>query len=129
MELMLNRDPPTEDSILSTLFFNDQFFMYGLENLADAIPTGRYQVVVNKSSRSAQGKLWSPKDNLLPELVDVPGRSGIRIHAGDTFEDVEGCIAVGLRRDADDLTNSRTALSILMVKLMSSNEDNFITVA
>jgi hypothetical protein len=31
------------------------------------------------------------------ELQDVPGRSAIEIHRGNTSEDVKGCIAVGYR--------------------------------
>jgi hypothetical protein len=33
------------------------------------------------------------------EVVGVPGRSRILIHPGNTEEDTEGCILVGLRRD------------------------------
>ena len=32
------------------------------------------------------------------EVMDVPGRSRILIHPGNTEEDVEGCILVGMRR-------------------------------
>lgn len=129
MELVLQRDPAELGAIMGTLFISDQFFCYTLENEADAIELGRYQVVINKSQRSVQGKLWSPKDNLLPELVGVEGRDGIRIHAGDTKDDVEGCIAVGLVKQDDAIFNSRTALALIMVKLMGSGEDNWITIA
>jgi|TARA_R110000744_G_scaffold27017_1_gene66198 hypothetical protein len=46
-------------------------------------------------------------------LEDVPGRSYILIHAGNTAKDVTGCIALGegLRVDADGVTSSRKALS------------------
>lgn len=32
------------------------------------------------------------------EICDVPGRSRILVHKGNTEEDVKGCVAVGLRR-------------------------------
>lgn len=39
---------------------------------------------------------YSPKfHRKLPLLHDVPGRSGIRIHAGNTASDTHGCILVG----------------------------------
>lgn len=51
-----------------------------------AIPKGTYQVVVSFSNKFQKS---------LPELLDVPGYSGIRIHTGNKAEDTEGCILVG----------------------------------
>ncbi len=47
------------------------------------------------------------------ELQNVPNRSYILIHAGNTSKDVTGCIALGegLRTGADGVTSSRKALS------------------
>jgi len=53
-----------------------------------AIPRGTYRVDVT----------WSPKfGKLLPEVLEVPGFKGIRIHGGVDEEDTEGCILVGLK--------------------------------
>ena len=52
----------------------------------------------------------------LPELLDVPGRDQILIHAGNYVSDSKGCILVGLLRDVYRcmLSNSRAALEIVL---------------
>jgi len=56
-----------------------------LENKDFLIPAGRYPLK----------RTWSPKfKKLLPLLLDVPDREGIRIHQGSRPEHSEGCILV-----------------------------------
>jgi len=90
-----------------------------------AIPAGRYRVVLQKPNRA----IWSPHpDGLLPHLVDVPGFTGIYVHAGNRAEDVRGCIAVGNRSLENSITGSRVALEALMAKLVKAKDNIWITV-
>lgn len=73
-----------------------------------AIPAGRYKVIVDMSARFKR---------LLPLLIDVPGYSGVRIHAGNTTADTEGCILVGHDRLAKSIARSQLALADLMSKM------------
>lgn len=68
-----------------------------------AIPKGTYPLIVTFSNRFQK---------MLPLLVDVPGFSGVRIHAGNTEHDTEGCIllGLGLAADSTSITNSRAAM-------------------
>jgi hypothetical protein len=83
------------------------------------IPAGRYRVLLTVSPRARTGGLWTPwPDSILPLIEDVPGFEGIRIHAGNTASNTEGCILVGLSRTADAITSSRSALIRLKQELV-----------
>ena len=70
-----------------------------------AIPAGAYPLRVTFSPRFKKP---------LPLVSDVPGFEGIRIHAGNTAKDTEGCILVGLWRKGDAVLESRAAMTMLM---------------
>ena len=56
-----------------------------LENADYIIPVGTYPIAVT----------WSPKfKRMLPILLNVPGRSGIRFHRGTRPEHSKGCVLV-----------------------------------
>ena len=79
-----------------------------------AIPAGRYRLSITPSARFKEA---------LPLLADVPGFEGIRIHAGNTHDDTEGCLLVGqvltgrVPGPSFTVCNSRRALNALLPKL------------
>ena len=63
-----------------------------------AIPTGVYTVKMT----------YSPKyKRMMPEVLNVPGYSGIRIHSGNTAKDSLGCILLGRNTKVEMVTESR----------------------
>ena len=81
------------------------------------IPAGTYELKVT----------WSPAfKRWLPLLMAVPGRSGIRIHAGNTPHDTKGCILVGWKYGIE-LLRSQYTLTELTDQLRR-NETHYITI-
>ena len=78
------------------------------ERRISRIPEGTYDIVKHVSPRFGQC-LW---------LQNIPGRSEILIHAGNTPRDTSGCILVGFALDGiegrERLLASRAALKALL---------------
>ena len=83
-----------------------------------AIPEGRYAVVIS----------WSPKfKQWLPILLGGPEFNkqwqGIRIHAGNTAKDTQGCILVGKNREVGKVLDSRIWLHRLKQKIVEAKDN------
>lgn len=122
LKLRLERDPPGILTTIGELFVNDEPFCHVLEDLPrpkkiageTRIPAGTYTVLLTVSPAVARGLLWSPlKSTELPLLVNVPGFDGVRIHAGNTDKDTNGCLLVGTWRGGEFIHNSRDTLEKL----------------
>ena len=87
-----------------------------------AIPAGVYEVVVNFSQRFQRP---------LPLLLGVSNFDGVRIHAGNTDADTEGCLLVGKSKAADFIGGSRAAFDALFPKIQHAamREKIFIEIA
>lgn len=76
------------------------------------IPRGTYQIIITYSNRFKRE---------LPLLVDVPGFTGIRIHAGNSAADSSGCLlpctSWAKQGNAYIGVNSREAFRRLMLKI------------
>ena len=67
-----------------------------------AIPYGTYDI---KWTYSPRFKKYTP------QLMNVPSFSGIRIHAGNSSTDTEGCLLLGQNKKVGMVLNSRAAIN------------------
>ena len=116
MNLRVIREPSTAAATLGILLIDGVFTCWTLEDVVrevkipgeTAIPAGRYAVRLSLSQRFQK---------LLPEILTVPGFTGIRIHAGNTQADTAGCLLVGRIRAVDRVEESKLALMHVMEQL------------
>lgn len=70
-----------------------------------AIPAGTYKVKMT----------WSPRfKRYLPEILNVPNFTGVRIHAGNSALDTEGCILLGLNKVKARVVCSKNAVEFFI---------------
>lgn len=125
MKLQVKRFWPNDQCVQGVLYVNGAAECYTLEDPVrevegqpvtewkvvnqTAIPLGSYEVVIDYSERFKRP---------MPHLLNVPGFEGIRIHSGNTANDVSGCILVGVKRVNDYvLAEAHIAFDALMLKL------------
>lgn len=111
-------------STIGDMLIDNKFYCYTLEDIdrqhngssrklwrrdlkiagRTAIPYGKYEIIIN----------WSNKFQCpMPLLLNVPDYEGVRIHAGNTDADTEGCILVGSTQGKDFIGNSRSTFKSL----------------
>ena len=126
MELKLNRIFLGSSATIGELWVNDTHLCDTLEDRVrpegekvygkTAISEGTYEVKLTYSPRFKK---------ILPEILNVPNFSGIRIHTGNSSKDTEGCILVGTwdGEKEDWISDSKIAFNELM-SLLQKAADN-----
>lgn len=135
MEIKVKRNPPSEHSTLGSLFADGKMLCFTLEDTdrflekggekvpkQTAIPRGRYRVVVDMSERFLRP---------MPHILNVPHFDGVRIHTGNTAENTEGCIIVGMFTGLDQISDSWHGFGLLlcwMIEAIQKGEEVWITI-
>lgn len=113
MKVTVKRTFKGAEYTIGKLYIDGQYFCDTLEDVVrkvkiagqTAIPAGAYKVK----------KTYSPRfKTTLPEILNVPNFSGVRIHAGNTAKDTEGCLLLGLNKAKGAVLCSRNAVAFFM---------------
>ena len=125
MELLLKRPNTDADTVISDLYINGNFFCNVLEDkdrglfsfmpleelkakkikTKTAIPYGEYEVALTFSNKF---------QTYLPLVMNVPAFDGIRMHAGNSNVDTDGCLLVGTKNSETTIKDSRVTLEKLI---------------
>ena len=104
MEMLVKRRPSVDGATIGELFIDGPFIAYTLEDQirevpgepveswkvpgATAIPSGTYCVELQQSQKFGPDTLT---------VLAVPGYQYIRMHPGNSDEDTEGCLLLGMQ--------------------------------
>jgi hypothetical protein len=121
MKIEVKRIYESPQSIISDVFVDGQWECWGLEPARKdpvnpghpCVPAGEYKVVFTPSPHLGY---------VTPELLDVPGRSDIRIHIGNFPQDTLGCLLVGEMKGQDKIFNSKPAFEKLLLLLKTATD-------
>ena len=132
MLMILQRQPSADGATIGELSIEGQHECWTLEDVVrltrapdgsvvgtkipgkTAIPAGRYRVVIDWSNRFQR---------MMPHILDVEQFDGIRMHAGNTAEDTDGCPLVGVTKGANTIGQSRMAFEPLFAKIVAATQD------
>lgn len=96
MLIKIIRNEPINDAITGQLFINGKYFCNTLERVGYQILALCYPVRVTQSPKFKR---------LLPIVMNVPKRSGIRFHVGKLPKHSTGCILLPDREIENNFTN------------------------
>lgn len=112
MKLEVVRQEFTLVSTIGDFLIDGKYFCFSLEDTVrlsgvkvqnkTAIPFGTYEVIIDYSNRFKMP---------MPHILNVPDFEGIRIHAGNTDKDTDGCILLGMTKSKDFIGESRLAFN------------------
>jgi len=123
MKLTLQRRPSLGNATVGKISIDGTFACYSLEDQIrevpgqpveswkvhgkTAIPAGVYRVTLETSNRFGPDTLT---------VNNVPGFVGVRMHAGNTSEDTEGCPLLGMQATDASLIGGTSRPAVALIK-------------
>lgn len=121
MKLTLKRIALRQTYTIGKLYIDDVYFCDTLEDtVRDTNKSGKF----DNGEQKIKGKTaipygtyeikwtYSPRfKKYTPQLMNVPSFEGIRVHAGNTSADTEGCLILGENKQVGKVLNSRATIN------------------
>ncbi len=121
MKLTLKRIALRPTYTIGKLYIDDAYFCDTLEDtVRDTNKSGKF----DNGEQKIKGKTaipygtyeikwtYSPRfKKHTPQLMNVPSFEGIRVHAGNTSADTEGCLILGKNKQVGKVLNSRATIN------------------
>ena len=121
MKLKLNRIALRKTYTIGKLYIDGKYFCDTLEDtVRDTNKSGKF----DNGEKKVKGKTaipygtyeikwtYSPRfKKYTPQLMNVPQFEGIRIHAGNSSTDTEGCLLLGENKKVGMVLNSRDTIN------------------
>ena len=121
MKLTLKRIALRPTYTIGKLYIDDAYFCDTLEDtVRDTNKSGKF----DNGEQRIKGKIaipygtyeikwtYSPRfKKYTPQLMNVPSFEGIRVHAGNTSADTEGCLILGENKQVGKVLNSRATIN------------------
>lgn len=121
MKLTLKRIALRSTYTIGKLYVDDEYFCDTLEDtVRDTNKSGKF----DNGEQKIKGKTaipygtyeikwtYSPRfKKYTPQLMNVPSFEGIRVHAGNTSADTEGCLILGENKQVGKVLNSRATIN------------------
>ncbi len=121
MKLTLKRIALRSTYTIGKLYIDDAYFCDTLEDtVRDTNKSGKF----DNGEQKIKGKTaipygtyeikwtYSPRfKKYTPQLMNVPSFEGIRVHAGNTSADTEGCLILGENKQVGKVLNSRATIN------------------
>ena len=121
MKLTLKRIALRPTYTIGKLYIDDAYFCDTLEDtVRDTNKSGKF----DNGEQKIKGKTaipygtyeikwtYSPRfKKYTPQLMNVPSFEGIRVHAGNTSADTEGCLILGKNKQVGKVLNSRATIN------------------
>jgi len=134
MKLKVVRETKNDVCTIGSLFINDVFFCYTLEDKdrglkqsdsllfiqakkifgLTAIPSGFYKLTVNQSPKFKR---------MLPRILEIKGFDGVLLHRGNTADHSLGCILIGYKKGYNSIFESTKAETDLVNRLLLHNNE------
>ena len=132
MQLRLERDEQDGKATWGRLTIGDVELAtleppwHGNKPFLSCVPAGTYRLVAHDSLRFPE--TWALVGSTVSHHQSSKPRYAVCIHMGNTVADTSGCILVGLRRDAEHLYRSGTAMRMVRSHLAGEAEHELLIV-